>query len=147
MGFMLRKMGIIKAVKRLNRETNEGTICYEIKGKKAAIIKLTSETDFVAKNNIFLKLAKKITSSVNSFDSESIEKFLENKIEGSMTTSDLIKENIGRLGENIVLKNIKKIFVSKGIIIPYVHNKYDEKTGKIIVLVALEGNITNKIIN
>ena len=144
---LLRQKGITKATKKINRKTCNGVICYDINHNKASIIKLTCETDFVAKNHIFIKLANQIASLLCKYENNSIHKFLDYKTKSNVTISNLIKQHISILGENISLKEIGFLSTSKGVIIPYVHNKFNDKTGTIIVLVVLEGEISDKVAN
>ena len=56
---ILRKKGMAKAAEKADRETNEGLIVTKVEGDKAAIVKLSCETDFVAKNEEFVALASR----------------------------------------------------------------------------------------
>ena len=63
----LREKGISKAAKKQTRIAAEGLAHIEIKGNKAVIIEVNSETDFVAKNQEFVNLVKTIASTIEAF--------------------------------------------------------------------------------
>jgi elongation factor Ts len=141
----LRKKGLASAGKKAGRETSEGVIAINIDGNNATIIELNSETDFVGKNEKFLNLAKKVVKSAHDYEGDDVEKFLESGNHDSTPINELIAEHISIIGENISLKKINKIGVSKGKIIPYMHNKLVDNIGKIGVVVALEGDVNDEI--
>ncbi|MSO13890.1 translation elongation factor Ts [Rickettsiales endosymbiont of Trichoplax sp. H2] len=141
----LRKKGLASAGKKAGRETSEGVIAINIDGNNATIIELNSETDFVGKNEKFLNLAKKVVKSAHDYEGVEVEKFLESGNHDSTPINELIAEHISIIGENISLKKINKIGVSKGKIIPYMHNKLADNIGKIGVVVALEGDVNDEI--
>jgi elongation factor Ts len=144
---LLRALGVVKALERSDKKTSEGVVCYYSTDKKASAVKITSETDFVAKNQLFLSLADTIALAAHSFYDGSIRDFLKSKIEKNVTILDLINEKIHQLGENIILERVSVISIPDGIIIPYVHNKYNNRSGKILVLVALEGEIFEEMVH
>ncbi len=141
----LRKKGLASAGKKAGRETSEGVIAINIDGNNATIIELNSETDFVGKNEKFLNLAKKVVKSAHDYEGVEVEKFLESGNHDSTPINELIAEHISIIGENISLKKINKIGVSKGKIISYIHNKLADNIGKIGVVVALEGDVNDEI--
>ena len=78
----LRKKGIAKANKRMDRVASEGLICVSEKDNKFSMIEINSETDFVAKNNDFISFAEEI-SHLNLEKSGSMENILETEILGA----------------------------------------------------------------
>lgn len=141
----LRKKGLASAGKKAGRDTSEGVIATYIDGNKATIIELSSETDFVGKNAKFLSLADKVVKSAHKFEGSDRNQFLKSGIHESIPINELIAEHISIVGENIILKRINKISITKGKIIPYLHNKLSDNTGKIGVIVALEGEVNDEI--
>ena len=108
---------------------------------QAVLLEINSETDFAAKNNLFLdfmdKIGKYILENENSKDLI-LEKFLEKKFE-EKSISDHFNEIIAKIGENIVLKKIvvmkneqKTKFYS------YIHNNYRPNIGKICVILKAQ---------
>ena len=141
----LRKKGLASAGKKAGRETSEGVVAINIAENNATIIELSSETDFVGKNEKFLNLAQKVVESAHAYEGADVEKFLESGRHESTPINELIAEHISIIGENIILKKINKVSVNKGKIIPYIHNKLSDNIGKIGVVVALEGDINGEI--
>ena len=141
----LRKKGLASASKKAGRDTSEGVIAVHIDGNNATIIELSSETDFVGKNDKFLSIADKVVKSAHKFEGNDLHKFLESGKHDATPISELIAEHISVIGENIILKKISKINVHKGKIIPYLHNKLSDNIGKIGVIVALEGDVNSEI--
>src|SRR5574344_202142 len=61
---VLKEMGLAAVAKRVDRSTNEGRVTILQKGNKYAMIDITCETDFVAKNNEFINLGEKIAERI-----------------------------------------------------------------------------------
>lgn len=121
---LLRQKGIAKAAKKEGRETAEGRIGVVMSDdkKKASLVKLTCETDFVAKNEIFVDIAEKIAKIALEKNINDIKVVLSEKFPGGTgTVEEQIKEAIGKIGENIELKEILLINAEKGIIDVYTH--------------------------
>ena len=96
---LLREKGIAKAEKKSSRDANEGLVAIKKEGNSAAMIKINSETDFVSRNSEFHGLVNSILEIV-----------LKNKNDTNKSIEDtkiLISDAVGKIGENIVLKNIK----------------------------------------
>lgn len=106
----LRKKGIASAQKRTERETTAGLVeAYtHPDGRIAAIVELACETDFVARNEEFKKLAHELALQVAAMDPSNI-KALEAQPyirDPQKTIGELVKETIGKIGENIVIRKI-----------------------------------------
>lgn len=101
----LKARGTDIAEKKALREIKEGVVeCYIHNTKKiGAIIELGSETDFVARNEEFRKLARDLAMQVASMNPQSVEELLAQPFikDTGMTVADLITGHIARLGENI----------------------------------------------
>ena len=141
----LRKKGLASAGKKTGRETNEGVIATFIKDNKATVIELSSETDFVSKNEKFLALANSVVKSTHNFEGDSLSRFLESGIHNKTPIKDVLAEHISIIGENILLKRFAKVNAQNGKLIPYIHNKLADGIGKIGVIVALEGEINEEV--
>ncbi len=100
-----------KADKKSEREVKAGFVFSYVHhtGKVGCLVALACETDFVAKNEAFAKLGKEIALQVASNKPETVEELLAQEYirDGSKTVNDLIKEAIGKIGENIQLVGIK----------------------------------------
>jgi len=137
----LRKKGLSKAAKKSGRVAAEGLIGITVKGSKAVVVEVNSETDFVARNDLFQGLVK-MTADVAMDVGTDVEAIKAAKA-GSITIGDAINETIAKIGENMTLRRAAMLEVSKGTIGQYMHNSVSEGLGKIGVLVALEstGNV------
>lgn len=125
----LRKKGALKAESKGDRTTSEGSIVVNIEnnGKLASIIEINCETDFVARNEDFVTLAK--DSAKQAAQSSSLEALL-----ASQDAS--VKAMIAKLGENISIKRFQKVATeSNGLVGAYVHSN-----NKLGVLVELSSN-------
>ncbi|MFA6265399.1 MAG: translation elongation factor Ts [Pseudolabrys sp.] len=132
----LRKKGLSKAAKKAGRVAAEGLIGVVVRGSKAVVVEVNSETDFVARNDLFQGLVK--MSADVAFDTGAdVEKIKAAKV-GSITVADAFSDTIAKIGENMTLRRAAIVDVSKGAIGAYVHNSVEEGLGKIGVLVGLE---------
>lgn len=108
----LRKHGIEKAAKKKDRETSEGIIDSYIhqNGRVGSLIELLCETDFVARTSEFKNLAHEIAMQVAAMNPKDVEALLKQEYirDSSKTVSDLVKETISKLGENIVVKRFQR---------------------------------------
>ena len=135
----LRKKGISSAAKKGERTAAEGVIAIENNKKNANIIELNSETDFVAKNENFHKLASDIINSLNQSDTQNISEL--NTSDGKSIESE-ITNAISIIGENIKLRRFSRL-KSSGFIASYIHNAISDNLGKIGVLVSINCDIVN----
>src|SRR4051794_6617041 len=134
----LRKKGLAKAAKKAGRVAAEGLIAVESSGRTATVLEVNSETDFVARNDQFQAFARE-AAKIALMGDGSVESLEAAHFPGSQTTvKDRIQELIATIGENMTLRRLQKLEVSKGVIASYVHNAVTEGLGKIGVLVALE---------
>jgi elongation factor Ts len=132
----LRKKGLSKAAKKAGRVAAEGLIGISVKGVKAVVVEVNSETDFVARNDLFQGLVR-ITADVAMDVGTDVEAIKAAKV-GSITVADAFNDTIAKIGENMTVRRAAMLEVGKGAIGQYVHNAVSEGLGKIGVLVALE---------
>ena len=132
----LRKKGLSKAAKKAGRVAAEGLIGVSVKGTKGIMVEVNSETDFVARNDLFQGLVKMISDVAMSAGTD-VEKIKQAKV-GSITVGDSINDTIAKIGENMTLRRAAELTVGKGVVAYYVHNSVSDGLGKIGVLVALE---------
>lgn len=111
---ILRKEGFERVEKRSGRETGQGKVfSYSHHSNKiVSVVELFSETDFVARNELFEELGKNIALQVASMGEDNIENqdFIKDP---SKKIIDLIKEVIAKTGENIKLGRVLKIELGK----------------------------------
>lgn len=110
---ILRKQGLEKAEKKADRVTGQGLVEAYIHatGKIGAIVEVQCETDFVERTEDFKTLCHDLAMQVASMNPKNVEDLLKQEYikDGSKTISDLIKETIAKLGENIVVKKFARI--------------------------------------
>jgi elongation factor Ts len=137
----LRKKGLAKAAKKAGRIAAEGLIGVALAASKGLVVEVNSETDFVARNDLFQGLVKMI-ADVGLDVGADVNKILAARI-GDRTVADAITETIAKVGENMTLRRAAALSVGKGIIASYVHSSVTDGLGRIGVIVALEsaGNI------
>src|SRR5512140_1940443 len=98
----LRKKGLSKAAKKAGRVAAEGLIGVSVKGTKAVVVEVNSETDFVARNDLFQGLVKMVAGVALSVGTD-VDKINAAKV-GSITVADAIADTIAKIGENMTLR-------------------------------------------
>jgi len=140
---LLRKKGLAKAARKAGRIAAEGLIGVAVDGLKGVVVEVNSETDFVARNELFQGLVKMI-ANVGLTVGADVEKIKRAKV-GSLSVEDAIADTIAKIGENLSLRRASSLTVPKGIIASYVHNSVDEGLGKIGVLIGLESDSKSEL--
>ena len=132
----LRTKGLAKANKKSSREANEGAIGIYSNEKFTTIILINTETDFAAKNDVFLDFVDSIgllSLGLNDMNI-SIDEFKQSIFQ-ERTVDDRFKDIIAKIGENIILSKFYIIKKNTGTSISsYIHNPYRENIGKIAVV-------------
>jgi len=109
----LKKRGIEKAEKKADRETSQGLVESYIhqNGKVGALVEVLCETDFVARTDEFKNLCHEIAMQVAAMNPKDVATLLKQDYirDGSVTIEQLVKQTIGTLGENIVIKSFQRI--------------------------------------
>lgn len=135
----LRAKGLAAAAKKSSRTAAEGLVGVAVAGTKGVAVEVNSQTDFVAKNEIFQGFVREVTElALESGDD--VEALKAAKMNAGGTVDEVLTANISTIGENQVLRRARKVEVSKGAVIPYIHNVVAPGLGKIGVLVALESD-------
>ncbi|HTG38359.1 translation elongation factor Ts [Sphingomonas sp.] len=135
----LRTKGLAAAAKKSSRTAAEGLVGVAVAGTRGVAVEVNSQTDFVAKNEIFQGFVRDVTAiALESGDDIAAIKAAPMAQGGSV--EDVLTSNISTIGENQVLRRAKRVEVSQGAVIPYVHNAAAPGLGKIGVLVALESD-------
>jgi len=132
----LRKKGLAKAAKKAGRVAAEGLIGVALAGNRGIVVEVNSETDFVARNDLFQGLVK-IIAGVALDTGADVEKILAARVGGG-TVADAISETIAKVGENMTLRRAAGLSVGKGVVASYVHNSVVDGLGRIGVIVGLE---------
>jgi elongation factor Ts len=132
----LRKKGLSKAAKKSGRVAAEGLIGVATSGTKGVVVEVNSETDFVARNELFQGLVKMI-ADVALGTGPDVAKILAAKA-GSISVADAISDNVAKIGENMTLRRAAELSVGKGVVATYVHSSVTDGLGRIGVIVGLE---------
>ena|SRR5581483_11209856 len=132
----LRKKGLAKAAKKAGRVAAEGLIGVALAGTKGVVVEVNSETDFVARNDLFQGLVKMIAQVALDAGAD-VDAIKAHKV-GGVSVADAIADTIAKIGENMTLRRAASLSVSKGVVGSYVHNSVTDGLGKIGVLVRLE---------
>ena len=119
---LLKEKGAITAAKKNERTVKEGSIGFCINEDKTqvACIELQCETDFVAKNELFINLAKNISKTAMNLNDISFDALLNSKGENGDTIQAMINEGIQKWGEKTVLADVK-VMKTSGFFGTYVH--------------------------
>ncbi len=131
---ILRKQGIAKASKRLDREASEGIIKVDVSedNKEGYIVELNAETDFVARNEKFQQFAEEVLNIIKNDKISEVEKLLETQMSDGNSVKDNLDNLSGVIGEKLAIKRCD-ILKSEGTVAAYSH-----MGGRIGVLVALD---------
>ena len=132
----LRKKGLSKAAKKAGRVAAEGLVGIALAGTKGIVVEVNSETDFVARNDLFQGLVKMIADAALDAGAD-VGKILAARV-GSITIADAIADTIAKVGENMTLRRAAELSVGKGTVASYVHSSVADGLGRIGVIVALE---------
>lgn len=127
----LRKKGQKVAAKRSDREANEGVAIALVSDDKqhGVLLQISSETDFVAKNQEFIDFANEVTSIALNQKPQGIEALKALSMDG-VTVGEKLLEMVGKIGEKIEIVNYQQM--SADTVVPYIHGNY-----RIGVLVGL----------
>jgi elongation factor Ts len=132
----LRTKGLAAAAKKAGRLAAEGLTAVCVDATRGAAIEINSETDFVAKNEVFQRIVKEVSKLATGQDS--LESLKAAVTKSGKSVEDEIVANIATIGENLNLRRMQIVSVNDGIIASYIHNAVADNMGKIAVLVALE---------
>jgi elongation factor Ts len=133
---LLRKKGLAKAAKKAGRVAAEGLIGAAVSATKGVVVEVNSETDFVARNDLFQGLVKMIADIALTAGSD-VEAIKRAKA-GSITVAEAFADTIAKVGENMTLRRAALLSVGRGAVASYVHSAVSDGLGRIGVLVALE---------
>jgi elongation factor Ts len=142
----LRKKGLAAAAKKAGRVAAEGLIGVATADKAGAVVEVNSETDFVARNELFQNFVRAVArlavAAERDVDALKAASFAGN----GKTVEGELADLIGRIGENMVLRRVTRLSVAQGHVASYVHNSISPGLGKIGVLVALESTAGDDVL-
>ena len=129
----LREKGIAKAAKKAGRIASEGVVAAASNGSTACIVEVNSETDFVAKNENFQNLVKKIAEHIVATKPADMDALNASELDGK-TVADVMTEAVASIGEKLSLRRFEVYTSEDGKLATYIH-----MGGKIGVIVELSG--------
>jgi len=142
----LRKKGLAAAAKKAGRVAAEGLIGAAAADKAGALVEVNSETDFVARNELFQALVRTIAELAVKGNGDLDALAAAAYPDTGRTVSEEIGELVGRIGENMVLRRVARLSVANGVVASYMHNSLAPNLGKIGVLVALESTASADVL-
>jgi elongation factor Ts len=128
----LRKTGLAKADKKSSRVAAEGRIAMAQQAHKAVLVEINSETDFVAKDENFIKFTDEVAQTALNGDAQDIEALKSTKTSYGPTVDEARQWLVAKVGENVQVRRMAKL-ESENTIGAYVHG------GRIGVLVEVKG--------
>src|SRR6185437_15813562 len=112
----LRKKGLAAAAKKAGRVAADGLIGVATSGNAGAIVEVNSETDFVARNELFQAFARSVSALAVSADRD-VEALKSASFAGNgKTVADELTDLIARIGENLVLRRVARLETKQGIV-------------------------------
>ncbi|MBP0465524.1 elongation factor Ts [Roseomonas sp. PWR1] len=144
----LRKKGLSAAAKKSGRVAAEGLIGVASAPRRAAMVEVNAETDFVARNELFQNFVATVAELALTVG-EDVEALKNARWPGSVdlveggsahrTVAEQLTHLIATIGENMSIRRARLLHVNEGAVATYVHSAVKPGLGKIGVLVALEG--------
>ena len=135
----LRKKGIAKASKKMDRNASEGLVSLSVNNGEVSIIEINSETDFVAKNKEFIDFCKEV-SEINLISKGDLEKIKTSKMKNNNSVNENLINLISKIGEKISLKRADYFDNKNGKNYFYTHSSIEKNLGKIISIVKIDNN-------
>ncbi len=140
----LRKSGAMKAEKKASRIAAEG-LCKVITDgdKKAAVVEVNSETDFVSKNEKFQVFVDAVAKQALASDAADMDAFMAEKwnTDAAKTVKEALVEQVAVIGENLSIRRFEKITAANGFVVTYLHGG-----GRIGVIVEADTDVVNDAI-
>jgi len=132
----LRTKGLAAAAKKSSRIASEGVVCAHVEGNSGALVEVNCETDFVARTDNFIGLAKEIAALVNAKAPRDVDEALTLPAGGGSLGEKLVA-TVAKIGEKISFRRFERLETpagASGMIVPYIH-----AGAKIGVIVAVSG--------
>lgn len=132
---LLREKGLAKAAKKAGRVASEGLVklAFSPDAKKASVVEVNSETDFVAKNEEFVEFVEGLAKLALEAEAVDMDAFMEAAYSGEGSVKEVLNSKIAKIGENMNVRRFVKLDKPGTVYIGYIHG-----AGKIGVIVGLE---------
>ena len=140
----LRKNGQAKAEKKAGRIAAEGLCKVVLKNDRtAAVVEVNSETDFVAKNEVFQSFVAAVADQAVDSSAADMDAFMAEKWnqDNSITVKEALVAQIAKIGENLNIRRFEKVVADNGCVVSYTHGG-----GRIGVIVEAETDVVNDAI-
>jgi elongation factor Ts len=137
----LRKNGQAKAEKKAGRIAAEGLCKVVLKDDRtAAVVEVNSETDFVAKNEVFQSFVAAVADQAVDSSAADMDAFMAEKWnqDNSITVKEALVAQIAKIGENLNIRRFEKVVADNGCVVSYTHGG-----GRIGVIVEAETDVVN----
>ena len=134
---ILRVKGIAKASKKMSRNATEGVVVVSGDEKKMSVIEVNCETDFVAKNEDFIKFVKEL-SKLNNDHSSNIDKIKKAMMENNKTVDENLVALIAKIGEKITIGRSKTLNEENSKNFTYQHSVVKDNVSKLVVILSLK---------
>src|SRR5947209_5152940 len=142
----LRAKGLAAAAKKAGRTAAEGLVGVVVEGNRGAVVEVNSETDFVAKNELFQDFVRNVAKLALQHGTD-VEALGAAQYPDGGTVQEKLTDNIAKIGEHQSLRRAAIVEVNEGAVVSYVHNQVAPGLGKIGVLVALESAAPAETLN
>jgi len=142
----LRAKGLSAAAKKASRTAAEGLVGALVEGTRGTLVEVNSETDFVAKNELFQEFVREVAKLALEHGTD-VEALGATHYPGGGTVQEKLTDNIAKIGENQSLRRAALVEVGEGAVVSYVHNQVAPGLGKIGVLVGLESAAPSETLN
>ncbi len=138
----LREKGLAGAAKKAGRIAAEGIVATAMTEdeKKAVVVEVNAETDFVAKNEKFRSYVADVAAQALTTTAKDLDEFMAEKWakDETMTVKDALASQISIIGENMNIRRFEQVEEANGFVASYIH-----AGGKIGVLVDVETDVVN----
>mgnify|MGYP001317225391 CR=1 FL=1 len=134
---ILRVKGISKASKKMSRDAKEGVVAVSENEQKISLIEVNCETDFVAKNDDFIKFVKELSDLNNNVDSN-LDELKKSKMLNGQTVDENLVALIAKIGEKITIGKTKTVSHKDTVNSKYLHTIVKDNLAKLAVAVSLE---------
>ncbi len=138
----LREKGLAGAAKKAGRIAAEGIVATAMTEdeKKAVVVEVNAETDFVAKNAKFQAYVAQVAAQALTTTAADMDAFMAEKwaADETLTVKEALSSQISIIGENMNIRRFKQVVEENGVVVSYIH-----AAAKIGVLVDVETNVVN----
>lgn len=138
----LREKGLAGAAKKAGRIAAEGIVATDLTadGKKAVVVEVNAETDFVAKNAVFQAYVAEVAAQALTTTAADMDAFMAEKwaADETLTVKEALSSKISIIGENMNIRRFEQVEEQNGFVASYIH-----AGGKIGVLVDVETDVVN----